>query len=383
MRSFQGITDRGIDQAYSDLREVCGGLRNDYFGLLYLEQQYDLPRDKARNQIAFGGNDYGLDGFHFDVERRNLYLFQFKNSDSCLQFKGSLQRLIEGGMERIFISTNKDDSKNQLLLQLRSCMVENRAVIDQVCFHFVFTGDPAEAERSQVLDKLREDLENKKHFLDEFFFERAVTLVVEFRSAAGRTGGPGSTRGTHVYDASFSDLIALPGPAGELMHIGFIRLFDLHRIYSDMGRRFFERNIRYGLGEGEAVNRAISRALKMIVLDKTNAPEVFSFNHNGITMFAEKLEPLNGTFRLTEPRLLNGAQTVTTLEEFLSKNKENSKLEGGRQVLESLKVLCRIITSASQEFVTGVTINNNRQNPIEPWNLRANDLLQLVRGQIP
>jgi hypothetical protein len=377
MRSFQGITDRGIDQAYSDLREVCGGLRNDYFGLLYLEQQYDLPRDKARNQIAFGGNDYGLDGFHFDVERRNLYLFQFKNSDSCLQFKGSLQRLIEGGMERIFISTNKDDSKNQLLLQLRSCMVENRAVIDQVCFHFVFTGDPAEAERSQVLDKLREDLENKKHFLDEFFFERAVTLVVEFRSAAGRTGGPGSTRGTHVYDASFSDLIALPGPAGELMHIGFIRLFDLHRIYSDMGRRFFERNIRYGLGEGEAVNRAISRALKMIVLDKTNAPEVFSFNHNGITMFAEKLEPLNGTFRLTEPRLLNGAQTVTTLEEFLSKNKENSKLEGGRQVLESLKVLCRIITSASQEFVTGVTINNNRQNPIEPWNLRANDLLQL------
>jgi len=144
-----------------------------------------------------------------------------------------------------------------------------------------------------------------------------------------------------------------------------------------MGSRFFERNIRYGLGEGEAVNRAISRALKMIVLDKVDAPEVFSFNHNGITMFAEKLEPLNGTFRLTEPRLLNGAQTVTTLDGFLSKNKENPKLEGGRQALESLKVLCKIITNASQEFVTGVTINNNRQNPIEPWNLRANDLLQL------
>ena len=69
-----------------------------------------------------------------DVDRRNLYLFQFKYSDSYSQFKGSLQRLIEAGMERIFISTNKDDSKNQLLLQLRSCMVENRAIIDQVCF---------------------------------------------------------------------------------------------------------------------------------------------------------------------------------------------------------------------------------------------------------
>jgi hypothetical protein len=230
------IADRSIDQAYSDLKEVCGGSRNDCFGLLYLEQEHALPREKAGNQVAFGANDYGLDGFHLDAERRNLYLFQFKYSDSYSQFKGSLQRLIDAGMKRIFISTNKDDSKNQLLLQLRSCMIENRAVIDQVCFHFVFTGDPAEAERSQVLDKLREDLENKKHLLDQFFTGQEVTLVVEFRSAAGRVGATIDRRATHAYDTPFSDLIAVPGPAGELMHIGFIRLIDLHRIYSDMGR---------------------------------------------------------------------------------------------------------------------------------------------------
>src|SRR4029079_14232553 len=27
--------------------------------------------------------------------------------------------------------------------------------------------------------------------------------------------------------------------------------------------------------------------------------------------------------------------------------------------------------------VTRVTVNNNRQNPVEPWNLHANDLIQL------
>ncbi len=27
--------------------------------------------------------------------------------------------------------------------------------------------------------------------------------------------------------------------------------------------------------------------------------------------------------------------------------------------------------------MVGVTINNNRQTPIQPWNLRANDLIQL------
>src|SRR5262249_24557048 len=29
------------------------------------------------------------------------------------------------------------------------------------------------------------------------------------------------------------------------------------------------------------------------------------------------------------------------------------------------------------EFVTTVTLNNNRQNPVNPWNLRANDNIQL------
>lgn len=371
------INDRTIDQAYSDLKATCGGVRNDYFGLLYLEKECGLPREKAVNQVAFGGNDYGLDGFHFDPDRRNLYLYQFKYSPSHTLFKSTLQRLIDVGMERIFLSPNRDDAKNQLILQLRSCMIDNRALIDQVCFRFIFTGDPAEAERSQVLDKLREDLENKKYLIDQFFSGRQVTLVVEFRSVDGKVGPIADTRKTRVYDLPLTDLITQPGPAGQIMHIGFIRLVDLNTIHRDMGQRFFERNIRYGLGSSEAVNRAISRALKQIVLDGTEHPAVFAFHHNGITLFAEKVERTDGHYHVTAPRLLNGAQTVTTFTEFLNSNKDNPRLSDGRPALEDLRVMCRIITNASPEFVTAVTINNNRQNPVEPWNLHANDLIQL------
>ena len=60
------ITDRAIDQAFSDLKKTCAGVRNDYYGLLYLEQEFELERDRAIAQVAFGGNDYGIDGFHFD-----------------------------------------------------------------------------------------------------------------------------------------------------------------------------------------------------------------------------------------------------------------------------------------------------------------------------
>jgi hypothetical protein len=72
-----------------------------------LERDYKVPRSEAVNQVAFGGNDYGLDGFHFDPDRRNLYLFQFKCSDTLAQFRPSLQRLIDKGMDAIFGAPQK------------------------------------------------------------------------------------------------------------------------------------------------------------------------------------------------------------------------------------------------------------------------------------
>jgi hypothetical protein len=371
------ISDRAIDQAFSDLRATCGGVRNDYFGLLYLEQEYGVERNRAVSQVAFGGNDYGVDGFHFDEPKRNLYLFQFKCSDSHAQFKGSFNRLIEAGMERIFGGATQDQQQNQLLLQLKSCLVENEAVIDRVCVHFVFTGDPAEAERSQVLDKLREDLENKKYLIDQRF-KRPVTMVIEFRSARTRKVGQTShLRKTHTYPVKLEQTVAWNGPGGEQMTIGMIRLVDLHAMYKEMGERFFERNIRAALSEEAPVNRSIQQSLKRIVLEGRDDPATFGFNHNGVTLYAEAVGKQDGHLKVTEPRLLNGAQTVTTLVRFLKANEGNRALAERQEALERIHVTCRIITDAAKDFVTTVTINNNRQNPVDPWNLHANDMIQL------
>lgn len=371
------ITDRQIDQAFSDLRSLHGGVREDYFGLLYLEKEHNLPREKALNQVAFGGNDYGIDGFHFDPERRNLYLFQFKRSDSHALFKGTFKRLIEDGVARFFTAPNRDEHKNQLLLQLRSCLHENRSMIDQVCFRFVFTGDPQEAERSTVLDTLREQLENKKYLAEEFFRPREVGFLIEYRSTQGRVGTVRAARGSSSFTIAMDDHVVLDGPAGEKMHVGFVRLADLDIMHRAIGPRFFDSNIRYGLGESEAVNRAIGRTLKSIVIDQTEQPSIFAFNHNGITLFAEQVQQEDSAWRLTAPRLLNGAQTVTTVKGFHEANKDNPKLAQGRPAFEAIRVLCKVITSANPKFVTRVTINNNRQNPVEPWNLHANDEIQL------
>ena len=371
------ITDQAIDQAYSDLKGKCGGVKNDYFSLLYLENEFRLPREEAINQVAFCGNDYGVDGFFFDRDRKNFYLFQFKYTEDHAQFKGSFERLISAGMERVFGARGQDASQNDLLLQMGSCLLENQAVIDKIYLHFVFMGDPAKAENSTVLDKLREDLENKKYLVDKYF-GRPVNLVIEFRSAKTRkVGSVSHQRTTRTYSVELAESMNSQGPNGESMLIGFVRLTDLQAMYKDMGQRFFERNIRASLPEDGGVNRALSRAFKRVILDGTDDPAVFIFNHNGVSLAAEKVEKQDGVYKITEPRLLNGAQTITTFARFLEANVDHPGLKAGHERKGKLRVICKIITEAQQEFVTTVTINNNRQNPVEPWNLHANDMIQL------
>lgn len=266
------ITDQLIDQAFADCKGTCGGVRNDYFGLLYLQHELDVPRDEAIQQIAFGGNDYGIDGFHFDKAKRNLYLFQFKYSESHQQFKGSFRRLIDAGMQYIFDATGQDQLQNQLIQQIKSCITENTAIIDRVLIHFVYLGDPQTAEQSPVLDKLREDLENKK-YLVESSLERSVPLVIEFRSArTKKVGGTSHVRKTYSYPLHLTDHISRSGPAGESLHIGFVRLVDLFAMFTDMGQRFFERNVRASLPAESIVNRSLERAFRTAILDAKDSP---------------------------------------------------------------------------------------------------------------
>lgn len=371
------ITDKSIAQAHSDLKDVHGGLQNDYFALLYLEQTFHLPREEALLQATFGGNDYGFDAFHFDRQAANLYLFQFKWSDNAALFKESFERMIYAGMDRVFGNPCQDQRQNQAVLQLKSMLAANKNLINCVFIHFVFRGNPEEANRSKTLERLQEDLEGKKFLIQEFF-GRPVEMVIEFRSSQTRKiGGQRIVTRTHSYPLTLTEAIQRQGPSGEVMHIAFARLTDLHGMYLDMGQRFFERNIRAALSEDEAPNRAITKSLRDIVLEEKEAAAAFAFNHNGITLSAEKLENQNGQYRITEPRVLNGAQTISTFAGFMKKNEANPRLKEQKPVIDDIWVLCRIITNARPEFIIQVTINNNRQNPVKAWALHANDIIQL------
>lgn len=373
-----GITKRELDQAFTDYEPKFGGRKEDYFAALWLSKEFEKPIDDIAHQVAFGGNDYGIDAFHVHPASRNLYLFQFKWSENHNLFKDSFRRLTTAGMERIFGNPNQDQEQNQLLLQLKSKLHEHSSAVDKVLIHFVFNGDPETAEQSVTLDSLREDLESKKYLVDQYFGDRKVTLTFQYVSnERKKLGGRTHVKRTHEYVVDFPDRVVAQHVNDAEMQVGFVPLMDLYAMHREMGARLFERNIRAGLESDRPVNRALRKALARIVLEKADSPDLFAFNHNGVTIAVERFELQDGKARLTEPRILNGAQTVTTLGRFIEENDKNKALQTNESLLKEIRVLAKIVCKADPDFVVNVTICNNQQNPVEPWHLRASDPTQL------
>jgi hypothetical protein len=371
-----GITNRDLEQAYEQHKAQYGGSKEDYFALIYLTREFDKSPEQVTRHILFGRDaPEGINAFHIDVNRRNLYLFQFQWLAQHQAFKEPLRRLAREGMERIFGPA--PEAPGLLLAELRDRLHEDQSIIDKVLIHFIYNGDPSDADQSAALDALREDLEAKKHLIDRFFEGRNVTLTFQFISNEARGPRVGShTRSTHRYELALPQVITTEADTGEQLHVGFVGLLDLYKMFREMGQRLFERNIRAGLDPDGPINKKIRAALADVVEGKAPA-SAFVFNHNGITVSAENLEIDGDRAHITEPRVLNGAQTITSLAKFLEAyDLEKLPAEHGSR-LDAVRVLAKIVTRAPQPFITAVTINTNRQNPVEPSNLRASDQIQL------
>ena len=96
-----GITKRDLDKAYAEHKAQYGGSKEDYFALLYLMREFDKSVDQVAGHIAFGEDvAEGINAFHVDVNRRNLYLFQFQWSAHHQEFKDQLRRLAREELDR-------------------------------------------------------------------------------------------------------------------------------------------------------------------------------------------------------------------------------------------------------------------------------------------
>jgi hypothetical protein len=374
MNNSDSLEDH-ISRSLQKFQKQYGTKKDDYYGLAFFENVLKVQTTTALDQIAFGNHDLGIDGFYFDKEQEQFRIFQFKNSKSVSLFNISLESLIERGLPGLFGDYMAIPDHQPVVDAARRALSENRDEISQVLVDFVFRGDPQEAQEKSAVSNLTDRLKEKADWLLERYFGEQVPLQVRFLNFDRLF--PAST--TDNFTIRMQSRIDLPGPNGMRMHVGFVPLIDLYAIRMTLGRRFLERNIRFALPPDGHVNRALSDTFAAILLKKKQVPSVFPIHHNGITLSAGLLEskgPGSDEVVVYAPRLLNGAQTVSTFADFWERNAPALRTADAEELIGQLVLLCRVITSASTEAVTQITISNNRQNPVKAWQLHANDQIQ-------
>lgn len=366
----QRLDDR-IDESFDKFSPMRGGHKNDYYGLLFFETVLGVSPEIAIDHIAFGGNDFGIDGFYADRDDQQFRLFQFKNTSSPAQLRGSMESIARVAIPALFADSRSVADTQPIVDNARRELQSSHSEIGQVFVDFVFRGDPTAAERSQGLASLKAEIEEKAWILEDYF-GRPVPLVVRYLSFDEIKPARPSDR----FELSIVDLTSHSGPSGIRMHVGFVPLIELHAINDTLRRRFLERNIRFALPHEGYVNSSLMKTFRETLLDKVRSPEAFAFNHGGVTLSAQNVERKDDKLVVRVPRLLNGAQTVSTFKTFFERNEAALRSIGGSD-LSKLTILCRVIEGATPDFITQVTINNNRQNPVDPSLLHANDQIQL------
>ena len=161
--------EKAAKKLYYELKASRGGARDHYLALAYLVNEFGIEQPKALNQIAFNQTAYGINAFHFDKERHNLYLLLASWSSLADQIKPLLRQFVTIGVDKIFATEKESSTTDRFHNHLSACLLENSALIDQIYFRILISGALQELQQSEYVKNLLEQLEQKKYLVDRFF----------------------------------------------------------------------------------------------------------------------------------------------------------------------------------------------------------------------
>jgi len=155
--------------------------------------------------------------------------------------------------------------------------------------------------------------------------------------------------------------------------VSVVQLYKLYRKAVEEKYPIFDANIREYLGSGGNVNKKIIQTLKNPV-DRVN----FFYYNNGITLIADKIsgvETRNGKARITitNPQIVNGCQTVNSINEVLSGLDPNTLEAEFKNSYVMVKMLQIPNDNENlEQLYRDIVTYNNSQNSIKEKTFVAN-----------
>jgi hypothetical protein len=343
---------------------------------IHLMNKHGLDASVALDQSSRGANDMGIDAWYYNPQKSELSIYQSKLSESrstVARGFDDLRRACEW-LDDVVVTGQVETApaSNQCLFNLYTRLSAVRHELKKVHFFLLSPLGPASMEECAEFGACEA----------AFAKSKLNALVRDTRS--GRL-----TLAAESYDLIYGvpreitkySVERIPNTRIELrknahLDLAYLNLFSLVQLYRQRGDVLFDKNVRLSLiNNKEAKDRLVNPmedTLDSIVTQKLGA-SIFAFYHIGVTIAASSSEFEDDTLiNLEAPSIINGCQTIVIANEYL-KRLERQKAVGAIEVFKQIRVIAKVVVGTTTDELKEITNSNNRQNPIENWQLFSNE----------
>ncbi len=327
----------------------------DYHAFVYwfIETSFEqFERENILNSICDGTHDKGVDAVILDPIEKKVKIIQskFERAGNKTQFSENDIKLF-GGVRDYFQNRRAFNaamrSANPVALRLMNSAFDGickKQYSLQLIFITTHKNIPG------VEDLINEVMGFKTNEFSVYDYSRVMYLLNEKMR--------GFTPSLGHYHLPYKDedkIIVRTFPFKSwVFTVPIEALCNMANKYHD---NLFRKNVRDFLGLS-VCNKGIRQTLK-------ENPSNFWYYNNGISILCDEanMNVENKYIRLVNPQVINGCQTVRSIEKF------RGELQGD--------VLVRVIEAKSHEFMNALTLYQNSSNPVDKRDLKSNDPIQV------
>jgi hypothetical protein len=336
----------------------------------------------ALDQSSRSADDHGIDAWFYDDQKQELCIYQSKLSEGKGLALRGFSDLDKGRqwIEPIVIDGTVDTvpSDNNCLFTLYTFLGGIRATLKRIRFTLLSLFDENELEDTPEYTQFEKNVIGSK--LNDHVRRNANgRLNVGIAQYNLEKGVPARIK-TYPIPVISSARLSLRKSAH--LDLAYIGLYNLVQLYRQRGDVLFDKNVRLSLiGSKDARQRLVhpmEETLHSITSGKLN-PSIFPFYHVGVTIAAPSAAPEDAedVLCLESPSIINGCQTIAIANEYLRRIERNKADSERIETFKQIKVIAKVVVGTSNEELKEITNSNNRQNPIENWQLFSNEPLHI------
>jgi len=324
-------------------------------------------------------NDGGLDAFVVDKKNKIIHFCQFKVAESFARVKDSRIESKDISYLKTFTDRIVDPSwvKNKNNQAIKEIANEYKELLDsgysvkKLFFAFCYK------EKCNKIDEF------KSCDVHPIFFEDIVKKIEAYASKISDEDLKGEyfleaakykeRQGAKEIYFPFQNFRPHESDNERESFIGIVSANSLIKIVEEKGNKLFEQNVRYYL-DSSSVNKEMRDTI-------VKHPEKFYYYNNGITLICNEAKILkrdnqdgynenSHNIRLTDPQIINGAQTVNSIWSAYKEDREVKKN------IDKVAILCKIIQTKMKDS-TGFRANlqryTNSSNPVKEIDFISNN----------